>query len=70
MNLENTSPIKGIFVWMIIFSHNNSYYKKKYRYKYIHVKIRRLFKIFNIIVNNINIFVISMISFLIIIIKI
>ena len=43
MNLENTSPIKGIFVWMIIFSHNNSYYKKKYRYKYIHVKILKYF---------------------------
>lgn len=29
MALENTSPIKGIFVWLIIMSHYKSYYKTK-----------------------------------------
>ena len=27
MALENTSPIKGIFVWLIIMSHYRGYYK-------------------------------------------
>ena len=37
MALENTSSIRGIFVWLIFMSHNNSYYKnnKKYIYKII-----------------------------------
>lgn len=29
MTLENTSPIKGIFVWLIIMRHYKSYYKSK-----------------------------------------
>ena len=37
MNLESTSSIKGIFVWMIILSHNKSYYKKNYKYLYIKI---------------------------------
>ena len=37
MNLENTSSIKGIFVWMIILSHNKSYYKINYNYLYIKI---------------------------------
>ena len=30
MNLENTSPIKGIFVWLIILSHIKSYYIRRH----------------------------------------
>ena len=37
MDLENTSYIKGIFVWIIIFSHNRSYYPKKINYFYISI---------------------------------
>lgn len=37
MNLDNTSYIKGIFVWMIILSHIKSYYKRKTKYKYIRI---------------------------------
>ena len=43
MNLENTSSIKGIFVWMIIFSHIKSYYNKRYKYKYKYMRIIRYF---------------------------
>jgi len=32
MALENTSPIKGIFVWLIIMSHYKNYYKSKSLY--------------------------------------
>ena len=37
MNLENTSSIKGIFVWLIILSHIKSYYIRKNKYKYIRI---------------------------------
>ena len=37
MNLENTSPIKGIFVWLIILSHIKSYYIRKNKYKYMRI---------------------------------
>lgn len=43
MELENTSNIKGIFVWMILFSHNRRYYKKKYYIKYIYIKLLKFF---------------------------
>ena len=43
MELKNTSKIKGIFVWMIIFSHNKQYYKKIYYNKYLYIKILRNF---------------------------
>ena len=36
MNLKFTSSIRGIFVWLIILSHHNSYYKNK---KYLYIKI-------------------------------
>ena len=41
MELENTSKIKGIFVWMIIFSHNKQYYNLALYNKYIYIKILR-----------------------------
>lgn len=34
ISLENTYSVKGIFVWLIIFSHNNGYYKSRYNYMY------------------------------------
>ena len=34
MELKNTNSIKGVFVWMIILSHYNSYYKKKEKLLY------------------------------------
>jgi hypothetical protein len=37
MELKNTSNIKGIFVWMIIFSHNTQYYKKIDYNKYLYL---------------------------------
>ena len=37
MDLENTSHIKGIFVWIIIFHHNRSYYPKKIHYFYMKI---------------------------------
>lgn len=37
MDLENTSSIKGIFVWMIVFSHNRGYYPKNFKYFYFKI---------------------------------
>ena len=37
MDLEKTSYIKGIFVWMIVLSHNKSYYPKYIKYFYIKI---------------------------------
>ena len=34
MDLKNTYPIKGIFVWLIILSHYKSYYKANQNYLY------------------------------------
>ena len=34
MELKNTNSIKGIFVWMIILSHYQNYYKNKEKYLY------------------------------------
>ena len=44
MELEHTSNIKGIFVWIIIFSHHRLYYyKKNNNNKFIYIKFIRYF---------------------------
>ena len=37
MEINNTSSIRGVFVWMIILSHNRSYYSKNIKYFYFSI---------------------------------